>query len=109
MPPHPTVFVRRSLLAKHGYYREDMKIAADYEWMLRYIHFSLVHPTYLPQVICKMRLGGTSNKNLKNLIRKTREDLLSWRLNGKRFRGYIAIVGKNLSKVQQFWRRRAGE
>lgn len=106
MPPHPTVFVRKSLFEKHGLYREDMKIAADYEWLLRWIHFGGVKPAYLPWVVTRMRVGGASNRCLKSILRKTKEDLRAWQINGKAIMGYPAIVWKNLGKVRQFWGRK---
>ncbi|BDQ01729.1 MAG: hypothetical protein KatS3mg037_0304 [Ignavibacterium sp.] len=35
MPPHPTLFIRKEIFEKYGFYRTDMKIAADYEMVLR--------------------------------------------------------------------------
>jgi len=106
MPPHPTVFVRRSLFETLGFYREDMRIAADYEWLLRWIHFGGVKPVYLPKVITRMRVGGASNKSIKNVMKKTSEDLKAWNLNGNIFQGVAAVGLKNVSKIGQFWRRR---
>ncbi|MCZ7612734.1 MAG: glycosyltransferase [Ignavibacteriaceae bacterium] len=38
MPPHPTLFIRKELFTKYGFYRTDMKIAADYEMILRLLY-----------------------------------------------------------------------
>ena len=40
MPPHPTVYVRRDIYEKVGYYRLDFGSSADYEWLLRVFIFS---------------------------------------------------------------------
>ena len=37
---------------------------------------------YIPQVFYKMRVGGASNRSLKNIIRKSREDLRALKKNG---------------------------
>ncbi|MBE0571581.1 MAG: glycosyltransferase, partial [Ignavibacteriaceae bacterium] len=38
MPPHPTLFIRKEVFEKYGYYSTDMKIAADYEMILRLLY-----------------------------------------------------------------------
>lgn len=106
MPPHPTVFIKRELFEKFGYYRTDMRIAADYERMLHLFHFAKIKPVYLPQVITRMRVGGASNKSLKNIMRKSREDLRAWSLRGYALMGIWALFCKNASKLGQFWKRR---
>jgi len=106
MPPHPTVFIRRELFAQHGLYRTDMRIAADYERMLHLFHMQEIQPAYLPRVVTRMRVGGASNKSLKNIMRKTREDLRAWSLHGKPLHGLTAVFLKNASKIRQFWHRK---
>jgi len=59
-----------------------------------------LNPVYIPQVLVKMRLGGSSNRSLKNILRKSREDLEVLRRNG--VGGVGTLVWKNLSKVGQF-------
>ncbi|MCX7084396.1 MAG: hypothetical protein NTY69_02550 [Methylococcales bacterium] len=36
---------------------------------------------YLPNVLIKMRVGGASNKSLKNVLKKSTEDLQAMRNN----------------------------
>jgi hypothetical protein len=48
-----------------------------------------------------MRLGGASNKNLANILKKTRED---WRvIRTNRVGGVVTLVSKNLRKLHQFF------
>ena len=47
-----------------------------------------------------MRVGGESNKSLKNVIRKSTEDLQAMRNNN--IGGFLSLIFKNLSKVKQF-------
>ena len=35
MPAHPTLFLRREVYDRHGFFNTDYKISADYEFMLR--------------------------------------------------------------------------
>lgn len=103
MPPHPTFFVRRDVYERHGVFRTDLRISADYELMLRFIEKQGITTAYLPQVLVRMRLGGQSNRSIPNMIRKTREDYRAWDINGLR-RSLWTIPLKNISKVPQFLR-----
>jgi glycosyltransferase involved in cell wall biosynthesis len=101
MPPHPTFFVKRSLYLKHGVYSLELRSAADYELMLRFIHKHAISLSYLPRVITKMRTGGQSNVSLKNRWRANREDRLAWKMNGLQ-PGFFTLLRKPLSKLLQY-------
>lgn len=105
MPPHPTLFLRRSVYERVGPFRTDLRIAADYEFTLRALHLQRINVMYLPEVITRMRLGGTSNRNLANIIRKTREDLRAWSLHHHPYQALPAVFLKNLRKLPQFLQR----
>ena len=47
-----------------------------------------------------MRVGGESNKSIKNLIRKSWEDIRAMNINGVLF--FAALFSKNASKFKQF-------
>ena len=81
MPPHPTFFVRRELYNRLGVFNLNLRSAADYELMLRFLLKNKVRPAYLPEVIVKMRTGGMSNASFKNRLRANKEDREAWRLN----------------------------
>ena len=101
MPPHPTFFVKRSWYERHGLYSLQLKSAADYELMLRFIHKHGVSMAYLPRVITKMRAGGQSNITLKNRWKANQEDRLAWKMNGLQ-PGFLTLVRKPLSKLLQY-------
>ena len=62
-----------------------------------------IRAAYVPQVLVKMRLGGASNRSLKNILQKSREDYRALKAN--RVGGLGALAWKNLSKLPQFLRR----
>ena len=103
MPPHPTLYVRRRVYAQLGGFDTTYRIAADYDCMLRFLK-SGIKAAYLPYVQVRMRLGGASNRSLKNILRKTIEDYRALKRN--RAGGIGALMWKNLSKLPQFFRRR---
>lgn len=101
MPPHPTLYVRRSWYERVGGYDTRYRIAADYHMMLRLLSQPDLNPVYIPEVLVKMRMGGASNRSLSNLIRKSCEDLDALQRTG--VGGMGALLWKNMSKLRQFW------
>lgn len=101
MPPHPTMYVRRSLYEKLGGFDTRYRIAADYEFILRLFSFPGLCAFYIPRVMVKMRVGGVSNRSLKNMARKSLEDLRA--LRAHQVGGVMTLAWKNLSKLGQFF------
>ncbi len=102
MPPHPTLFIRKDIYDKLGYYNTNFVSAADYELMLRFIHKHNIRLAYLPKVLVKMREGGISNHNLSNRLRANREDRKAWQVNGLSMPFYLPFI-KPLRKIKQFF------
>jgi len=106
MPPHPTLYVRREWYERIGGFDTRYRIAADYHSILRLFSQPDFRSAYVPKVFVKMRLGGASNRSLKNIVRKSREDLDALRSTG--VGGVGTLAWKNLSKLTQFRRSAAG-
>lgn len=100
MPPHPTFYMKRDLYNKFGLFNLNFKIAADYDSLLRYLWINKIQMCYLPKVVMKMRVGGASNRSLKNIIQKTKEDIDA--LKNNHIFWPRALLIKNLSKIPQF-------
>lgn len=102
MPPHPSFFVKREIFQKYGMFNTKLKLASDYEMMLRLLYKHQIAASYVPKVLVRMRLGGISNASIFNRIRAHREDREAWRLNG--LRPYIFTIWlKPLRKIFQFF------
>ncbi len=101
MPPHPTFYVRRTVYERFGAFDMSFQIAADYDTILRFLGKEKISTHYIPHVLVKMRVGGASNKNIKNLIQKSKEDLRAMRKNGVGHFGSLFV--KNTSKIPQFF------
>jgi len=104
MLAHPAFFVKKWVYDKYGYFKTDFKIAADYELTLRFLLKHRISTFYVPEVLIKMRMGGVSNRGLKNLFIKTCEDYKAWRVNNLKI-GTFTILLKSLVKIPQFFRR----
>ncbi|MEL7122074.1 MAG: glycosyltransferase family 2 protein [Bacteroidota bacterium] len=102
MPPHPTFFVRKSIYEKFGLFDLNLKSAADYELMLRFLHKEKISTHYLSQVLVKMRTGGQSNATLKNRLLANREDRLAWKRNDLTPFFFTTWL-KPLRKINQFF------
>jgi len=107
MPPHPTFYVRRSIYERLGTFDTSYRIAADYDCMLRFLSRCDDRVTYIPEVLVKMRIGGTSNRSFRNIILKSREDYRALRNNG--IGGMASLLIKNFRKLPQFFTRPGGD
>ncbi|CAE6881618.1 glycosyltransferase family 2 protein [Vibrio sp. B1FLJ16] len=103
MPPHPTFFMKRELYQRLGRFDLSLNIAADYDSLLRYLWSNQVQAVYLPRVVTKMRVGGASNRSVRNIIEKTKEDIQALKNNGIFWP--TAVLFKNISKIPQFIKR----
>lgn len=99
MPPHPAFFVKKEVYNKYGVFNTDFKISSDYEIILRFLYKNKIPACYIARVLLKMRLGGLSNKNIKNIVRKSWEDYKICRMYNL---GFKALLMKNIVKLPQF-------
>lgn len=102
MPPHTTLYLRRSVYERFGGFDTRYCIAADYDHVLRVLGSGRVNVAYVPDVLMRMRLGGASNSSVAGLVRKAVEDYNAMRQN--HVGGVQALIMKNLSKLPQFFR-----
>jgi glycosyltransferase involved in cell wall biosynthesis len=102
MPPHPTFYCRRNLFEELGPYKLDYGSAADYELMLRFMHFNKANVYYLNKVMVKMITGGISNKNFSNRVKAMCFDLKAMR-NNNIWLPVITMLCKPIRKIVQFF------
>ena len=103
VPPHPTFFVRRSVYEKHGGFDLSFPLAADFELMLRFLHCLRLKSVYIPHTLVKMRLGGATNKNLKNIFNQNVEIYRAGQKNNVPL-GLRYFTGKVYDRVKQHLR-----
>ena len=100
-PPHPTFFVKREIYEKFGVFRENFKIAADYELMLRLLEKHQVKSSYIPQTLVRMREGGKSNwKSILNVLKANLECYRSFKINQLPVSPFFIFI-KPFSKIKQ--------
>ncbi len=103
VPPHPTVFVRKSVYAKHGAFNLDYPLAADFELMARLLDRFQVRSVYIPRISTRMRLGGATNKSMSNIIKQNCEIYLACRRNKITLPLLPFLLFKVLSRTKQFF------
>lgn len=101
MPPHPTFFVKKGIYLKYGLFDLAYKISSDYELMLRFLYKNKISTAYLPEILVNMRIGGESNKNIKKIFIKMKEDYLIAKKYG--FFAFKTVFLKNFLKLSQFF------
>ncbi len=101
MPPHPAFFAKREVYQKYGAFNTELKFAADYELMLRFILNHHIHICYLPKYFIKMRVGGASNRSLGNRLKANMEDRKAWKINQMKPRLFTLLL-KPFSKIFQY-------
>jgi glycosyltransferase involved in cell wall biosynthesis len=81
VPPHPTLYLKRQVYQDHLF---DLryKLAADYEFMLRVFKTPNYRVGYVNDVFITMRMGGETNKSVKNIVNQNVEIYNAWKTNG---------------------------
>lgn len=100
MPPHPTIYARKSVYDIFGGFDRKYLISADYDFMLRILLNHNVKISYIPEVLVRMRIGGISNRSIKNIFRKSIEDIKI--IHHHKIGGFYTIFCKNFRKINQF-------
>ena len=80
-PAHPTFYIKKNVYEKFGLFDLSFKLAADFEIMLRFLDKHKISTTYLEEPLVKMRLGGETNKSLKNIYNQNVECLRAFKKN----------------------------
>ena len=105
MPPHPTLYLKRSIYEQVGKFNLNYPIAADYDFILRVFQTKGLKFFYLSEVTVQMQVGGVSNRNLKKILEKSSQDFEILKQNG--IAPVSTLIKKNLSKIKQFIVRKA--
>lgn len=81
LPLHPTCYIKRSSIERYGLYDESYKIAADSDFLFRYLYEADLKVSYLKHYIARMRMGGLSTDSKKRK-QMWEEDICMYRSHG---------------------------
>lgn len=101
VPPHPAFFVRREALLETGGFDLHYKIAGDYELMFRLLKIEQRKAVYLPRVLVRMRLGGVSNRSVRNISAGNLEIVRAWRKHNQTIPAHFWPL-RYFRKLRQF-------
>lgn len=101
LPGHPTLYLKKSVYDRFGFYKENYKIAADYEFMIRILYGGKIKLSYIPEVLIKMSYGGTSTGNLQSYLLSFKEGHRALKENGVPFALYTDIC-RTMKVLRQF-------
>lgn len=101
-PSHPTFFVKNEFYKKYGCFNCSLRLAADFELMLRFIVKYNATTHYFPKPIVKMRMGGASTKGLSNLVKQNIECLKSFKINEVKVSFFYPIIRLTPKLLQLF-------
>lgn len=99
LPLHPTCYIRRDAMLKRGLYNETYKIAADSDFLFRYLLGGDLSVTYLHEYIVRMRMGGLSTDSRRRK-QMWHEDVRMYRSHG--MNPTVTKIEKMLWKIPQF-------
>ncbi len=100
-PPHPAFFVTKKVYEKYGYFRTDMSLAADFEFMLRVLEKETLKFEYLNEVVVNMSFGGATTGSIRNIVNGNRQCVRAFNVNGFRPPHFYSIL-RYLPKIKQF-------
>lgn len=103
MPSHQSIYIKRNLLDRYGYYNLEMHPSSDYEFFLRYFYFNKLKIKRLNEFILKFSMGGRSTKNYINNLKAQKQHIACWLVNGEQPPLYLVPM-KILRKPIQFIR-----
>lgn len=99
MPPHPTLILKRGIYDKIGKFDTRFKIAGDYDFCVRLFNSKKYQIECLDEFLIQMKTGGASNKGMKQITKKMKEDLkVADNLTGL---NYFVIFCKHMRKLIQ--------
>ena len=103
-PAHPTFFVRNQVYKKYGYFNLDFNLAADFELMLRFLEKHQITSCYLAKPLIKMRLGGATNKNIRNIFVQNIECYKAFKTNNLNV-SFLYPIYRLVPKLTQYFKK----
>lgn len=99
LPLHPTVYIKKPIIEKYGYYSLDFKIASDTEFLLRYLFKHKINIVYMNEYVVKMKMGGLST-DYKRIFHVLSEDYKIYKYHN--LSAFKAVFQKKFSALTQY-------
>lgn len=107
-PSHPSIYARRKVFERVGYYDLNIGYAADYQWMVRvfYKYANDLKIKRIDDYILRFYLGGESTTDYKKILGRRQKHALvnCWTSNGLNAPTGIAYRKWLWKSVQYIWK-----
>jgi glycosyltransferase involved in cell wall biosynthesis len=100
-PAHPGFYAKKALFGRYGGFDETLRIAADFDLMLRFIEVKSTANQYLNKTLVNMKLGGESNASMRNILRGNKEIRMSFTKYGMSV-SILYTIKRLIKKVKQY-------
>lgn len=104
-PAHPTFFVKREIYTRYGLFDLSYSMGNDVELMMRFMEKHQIKSHYLAQILVKMRLGGVSNRQFKNIWLQNKNILSAAKQLNVPISTAKFVLYKLLNRLTQFIRK----
>jgi glycosyltransferase involved in cell wall biosynthesis len=88
-PAHPTFYCRKEVYDRFLPYDTDLKIASDFDMLLRMIYIGRISSRYINYDCVAMRFGSTSTSGFKAHVQIMRDHIMAYRKNRVRSNRFI--------------------
>ena len=104
MPAHPTFYVRARFYRELGGFDTRYRYQSDFEHTARFMAVNNIRTRYIPSIWVRMRMGGTTNRSIGNVIRGNLESYSACKTLGLRVTPFY-FVTKFMNRLPQFFSR----
>ncbi len=103
MPSHQSIYVKRELFDRWGYYNTDLYPISDYEWFIRFFYINRPRIRRINEYLVKFYTGGVSTTNYMGRLTKESKMRVEncWLSNGLKPPAGITYF-KLMRKIPQF-------
>ena len=99
MPAHPSIYCKKQVFSKFGYYKINYKIAADFEFIARlFSKENNISYLYVSNIFVQMKIGGISTKGIKSKLIIITELMNACKVNEIKT-SYFLLLSKYLIKL----------
>ena len=103
--PHPAFYINRKVLNHVGNFNLEYDLAADYDFILRALMMEKFNICYLDKIFVKMRVGGATNKNIKNIFKQNLQIANSLKKNHRKISFLYFFLAKLYLKIVERYKR----
>jgi glycosyltransferase involved in cell wall biosynthesis len=101
-PAHPTFYIRKAILNEFGLFNTKLRLASDFEFMMRILDSDSIKSLYLPRVFVCMRVGGVTNASWRNIYMQNKEILLTLKARYNNFSLIAYLYYKIITRIYQY-------